>query len=105
MFCVLCNPDLHYLLLREAPKCAAIRYWRQVGAVSVEAQSSTAPYGLTFRPTSCALWYEPIEYVKETVAFKEYERQLEDEANQDAGYAQEVADLEQMEEEDDLPMP
>ena len=74
-------------------------------ACSRLAQSSTAPYGLTFRPTSCALWYEPIEYVKETVAFKEYERQLEDEANQDAGYAQEVADLEQMEEEDDLPMP
>ena len=43
--------------------------------------------------------------MKETVAFKQYERQLEDEANQDAGYAQEEADLEQMEEEEDLPMP
>ena len=52
------------------------------------------------------LWYEPIEYVKDTSkAFMlEYQRQLELEAQQDADYAQEEADLEQMEEED-LPMP
>ena len=31
-----CSSDIH-LLLREAARCAAIRYWRQVGAVSVEA--------------------------------------------------------------------
>ena len=30
-----CSSDIH-LLLREAARCAAIRYWRQVGAVSVE---------------------------------------------------------------------
>lgn len=51
------------------------------------------------------LWYEPIEYVKDTEAFREYKRQLELEAQQDAGYAQEEADLEQMEEDEDLPMP
>ena len=31
-----CSSDIH-LLLREAARCAAIRYWRQVGAASVEA--------------------------------------------------------------------
>jgi len=31
-----CSSDIH-LLLQEAARCAAIRYWRQVGAVSVEA--------------------------------------------------------------------
>ena len=53
------------------------------------------------------LWYKPIEYqyVKDTEAFREYKHQLELEAQQDAGYAQEEADLEQMEEEEDLPMP
>ena len=51
------------------------------------------------------LWYEPIEYVKDTEAFREYKHQLELEAQQDAGYAQEEADLEQMEEDEDLPMP
>jgi len=69
------------------------------------AQSSTAPYGVWADFPPDLLWYEPIEYVKDTEAFMEYERQLELEAQQDAGYAQEEADLEQMEEEEDLPMP
>ena len=43
--------------------------------------------------------------MKDTEAFMEYQRQLELEAQQDADYAQEEADLEQMEEEEDLPMP
>ena len=35
-----CSSDMH-LLLREAARCAAMRYWRQVGAVSVEAAIAT----------------------------------------------------------------
>ena len=43
--------------------------------------------------------------VEETEALLEYERQLEDEAKQDADFAQEEAVPELMEEEEDLPMP
>ena len=35
------------MLLREAARCAAIRYWRQVGAVSVEA--AVAIYSARYR--------------------------------------------------------
>ena len=41
-----CSSDIH-LLLREAARCAAIRYWRQVGAVSVEA--AVAIYSARYR--------------------------------------------------------
>jgi len=41
-----CSSDIH-LLLREAARCAAIRYWRQVGAVSVEA--AVAIYSTRYR--------------------------------------------------------
>ena len=41
-----CSSDIH-LLLREAARCAAIRYWRQVGAVSVEA--AVATYSARYR--------------------------------------------------------
>jgi len=41
-----CSSDIH-LLLREAARCAAIRYWCQVGAVSVEA--AVAIYSARYR--------------------------------------------------------
>jgi len=41
-----CSSDIH-LQLREAARCAAIRYWRQVGAVSVEA--AVATYSARYR--------------------------------------------------------
>jgi len=41
-----CSSDIH-LLLREAARCAAIRYWRQVGSVSVEA--AVAIYSARYR--------------------------------------------------------
>ena len=41
-----CSSDIR-LLLREAARCAAIRYWRQVGAVSVEA--AVAIYSTRYR--------------------------------------------------------
>ena len=51
------------------------------------------------------MWHERRESVEETEALLEYERQLEDEAKQDANFAQEEAVPELMEEEEDLPMP
>ena len=41
-----CSSDIH-LLLREAAKSAAMRYWRQVGAASVEA--AVATYSASYR--------------------------------------------------------
>ena len=41
-----CSSDIH-LLLREAARCAAMRSWRQVGAVSVEA--AVATYSARYR--------------------------------------------------------
>ena len=39
-----CSSDIH-LLLRETARSAAMRYWRQVGAVSVEAAVATTQLG------------------------------------------------------------
>ena len=65
-----CSSDIH-LLLREAARCAAIRYWRQVGAVSVEA--AVATYSARYRRhcgTELALQGARLRFSRAYLAFQ-----------------------------------